>query len=1381
MSEFRIFAILVLFCFAATSGAEEKPHAVFVVGTPHYNPAATLPPLAEQMKQDFGWKTTVIKPDSNPEKKATGLPGLDALEKADVAIFYLRFLTLPKEQLDHITRYLESGKPVVAFRTTSHAFAYPKSHPLHEWNDAFGKRAMGTKYFIHGQGGTTVSKVADHPILTGVDLTKPRKTPGTLYLTNLPKTANVLLQGTGKFKRTGTVTNGFGTHELKAEMTDNVAWTWENEWGGRVFGTSIGHPQAFADPNWVRLFINCIHWAADKPIPAAESPINAIQATPGINTNYAAVIAPEKKVSASGKQTGNKSDAGMPPSEAGRNPRVQNKKDGKHINTGKAEPEKDPTLAEFGIYEKDAPNPDKTAPVETIFPLKLSEGDRIAFIGNTLFDRAQEFAFFESYLHLRHPEHELVIRNFAWSADEVDLQPRPDNFATVKQHLTREKIDVIFAAFGYNESFGGLDQLESFRARLTTWLIDLKTSAFNGDTGPRIVLVSPTANENISSVAAADLNNDRVAAYVKVMEEVAKAEKVGFADVFTATRAALDDPKSDLTLNGVHLLAKGYQVFSDELFQKTFEASPPDQNEELRQVLVDKNRQYFRRYRPLNTFYYTGGRNKQYGYLDFLPAMRNFEIMTANREERAWKIARGNSFEGKPIDDSNVPSLDTVSESKGANEWLSPADERKAFRVDPRFEVNLFASEEDFPEIACPIQMRWDSKGRMWVSCSTTYPHVYPGNEPNDKIVILEDTDNDGKADKSTVWADDVHIPLSFELYQDGIYVSEEPHLSLLRDTNGDDKADWRRFVSTGYGTEDSHHALHDFVWTPDGELLFRESIFHNSQIETPYGPIRAKNSAWFQYRPSTEKLVSFGAYRNTNPWGVTFDDWGNHVASHPIFATAFHATNPPYPNQHPNASGIPAYSGVCGHEFVDFPMWPEEMQGGFVKVRYKPTNRVEIHKWIEKDDHFVEEYVSDLIFSENLSFIPVDLRYGPRGAMYVCDWYNPIKGHAQYSLRDPRRDRKSGRIWRIVPKEAKLQDPPKIDGAEIPALLDNLKRREYRYRYWTRRELRDEHDPANVAAALDDWVSKLDSNATRFRHHQVEALWLYRSIGESRPDLLVEVLNCDNHNARAAATRFLRYPAGATGQTLWQAGLADNGLGLEENLKQLQLRAEDENGIVRTEAVNAASYIGTAGALDAITGVFEKPMDTHLAYATTCALGSERIARIWKGSAGYLAKHPKLAAFVNAKAGPDPIQKSLSKPTAADKKFDAQSDLKDVPIGCIPERLLYDLTEFRVKPGQPVKLTFTNPDATQHNLVIVEPGALEEVGMAGNEMAKDPGGLAKGFIPDSSKILHASKLLEPNTGEIMRFTAPEKPGNYPFLCTFPGHWVVMKGVMIVK
>ncbi|MFV1996252.1 MAG: PVC-type heme-binding CxxCH protein, partial [Verrucomicrobiales bacterium] len=530
--------------------------------------------------------------------------------------------------------------------------------------------------------------------------------------------------------------------------------------------------------------------------------------------------------------------------------------------------------------------------------------------------------------------------------------------------------------------------------------------------------------------------------------EVADEQEVAFADVFSATRKAMADATSDLTFNGVHLLDEGYRVFSEALFKKTFgEEVPPKINEKIREVVVDKNEQFFYRYRPLNTFYYTGGRNTDYGYLDFLPAMRNFDIMVANRDARIWDLARGKKLSGA-IDDSNVPPLPRVAESRGANEWLSPEDELAAFTVDERFEVNIFASEEDFPEIACPIQMRWDARGRLWVSCSTTYPHVYPGNSPVDKLVILEDTDWDGVADKSTVFADDLQIPLAFEFGDGGVYVSEEPHLAFIKDTDGDGKADFKRKVLTGFGSEDSHHALHDFVWTPGGDLLFRESIFHHSQVETPYGPVRTENSSWFQYQPRDQRLIAFGSYPNTNPWGVTYDDWGNHVASHPIFASAFHALNPPYPEQHPKAAGIPAYSGVCGHEFVDFPSWPDDLQGGFVKVRYKPSNRVEIHKWVEREDHFEEEYQSDLIYSSNLSFIPVDLRYGPRGAMYVCDWYNPIKGHMQYSLRDDRRDRKSGRIFRIVPKGAKLQDPPEIAGAPIAALLRNLERPEYRYRY---------------------------------------------------------------------------------------------------------------------------------------------------------------------------------------------------------------------------------------------------------------------------------------------------------------------------------------------
>ena len=189
------------------------------------------------------------------------------------------------------------------------------------------------------------------------------------------------------------------------------------------------------------------------------------------------------------------------------------------------------------------------------------------------------------------------------------------------------------------------------------------------------------------------------------------------------------------------------------------------------------------------------------------------------------------------------------------------------------------------------------------------------------------------------------------------------------------------------------------------------------------------------------------------------------------------------------------------------------------VKVRYKSTNRVELLKWKENEYGYEEEYISDIIFSSNLSFIPVDLRYGPDGGMYVCDWYNPVKGHAQYSLRDQRRDRKSGRIWRIIPKSAKPVQPPQITGASLENLLEILKRPEYRYRYWAKREIR-EMNPTRVKNALDLWVKNLDPKDPRYRHHQVEAMWTYRNVEKSNIPLFKELLTCEQHNARAAAAR---------------------------------------------------------------------------------------------------------------------------------------------------------------------------------------------------------------------------------------------------------------------
>jgi putative membrane-bound dehydrogenase-like protein len=961
----------------------------------------------------------------------------------------------------------------------------------------------------------------------------------------------------------------------------------------------------------------------------------------------------------------------------------------------------------------------------------------------------------------------------------VALRPRPSNFGDLDQHLHYFKADLIIAAFGYNESFAGQRGLTKFEKDLNTFLTNLKSKAYNGKTAPQIILISPASNENTQQVKALDRNNANLALYSKALASAAQKHKVGFADILNATNKALYGTGPDWTTDGHQYNIIGHSAFSKRVYSVIFNEPAPAINEPLRQLVIDKATQFHYRYRPLNTFYYVGGRNKTYGYLDFLPAMRNFDLMVENRD----KAIHATAATGKSVkpNDSNLPKLDPVKLARGANKFLSPADELKAFKVDPRFEVNCFASEEDFPELACPISMRWDTRGRLWVSTSVSYPHIYPGQKPVDKIIILEDTDWDGKADKCTTWANDLHIPLSFVLDgSGGVYCSEQPHLTHLTDRDGDGKMDHREIISTGYGCEDSHHSIHDFAWTPGGDLVFRESIFHHSQMETPYGPVRARNSSWFLYTPSKRKLTAFGSYPNTNPWGITFDKWGNHVASHPVFASTFHATNPDYPTgkhnpssgfaqepgQHPKAAGMQAYSGVCGHGFVDFPQWPKEMQGGFIKNRYKPTNNVEFHTWTEKEDHFAEEKKFNLIFSSNLSFIPVDFNFGPRGAGYICDWYNPVKGHAQYSLRDPRRDRKAGRIWRIVPKGFKPSALPKISGASIPELLDLLKSDQYSIRELAKLELRkhgkkimmDTPHGKTMAIPLKlglDLAHSQTKDSTD--RHLLENLWVYQMLDTKNIELLEKLINSDNHLVAASAFGPLRF---------WHNQIDETRVA-----KLLHAGAVHPSQHVRREAVICASYIGTPKAFIAVKPVLDQPAGTHLAYAIRSSFNSAALKPHWtsdtKARLDRLGKQTKV---------------TKQKLTPEDRKFDRRKNLATRVINCVPERIMFDKTTIKVKAGQPVKLTLNNPDATQHNLLILEKGTpLEEIGMAANEMAKDPEAAKKGYIPDDKRILHHTRLLAPLTSQTLRFTAPKKPGKYPYVCTFPGHWTVMKGVMIVE
>ena len=261
---------------ARAFGAAAKPRLVFVVGTHHYSPELTMPPLAREMER-LGFRTTVVLPPGDPEenKNGAGLPGLEALATADAAVFFLRFLTLGDEQFAHLERFLKSAKPLVGLRTSTHSFRYQEDHPRFCWNEDFGKRVLGTGYLCHMRSETecrVIEQAQRHPILTGVGST-PFVSPGQLYITDLSAGCSPLLLGAGIADREHLVQDRFRTRWIAKTATDIVAWTWQNALGARVFGTTLGHPGDFEVPQIMRLVVNGIHWAVGVAPPAASTEV----------------------------------------------------------------------------------------------------------------------------------------------------------------------------------------------------------------------------------------------------------------------------------------------------------------------------------------------------------------------------------------------------------------------------------------------------------------------------------------------------------------------------------------------------------------------------------------------------------------------------------------------------------------------------------------------------------------------------------------------------------------------------------------------------------------------------------------------------------------------------------------------------------------------------------------------------------------------------------------------------------------------------------------------------------------------------------------------------------------------------------------------------
>jgi putative heme-binding domain-containing protein len=542
-----------------------------------------------------------------------------------------------------------------------------------------------------------------------------------------------------------------------------------------------------------------------------------------------------------------------------------------------------------------------------------------------------------------------------------------------------------------------------------------------------------------------------------------------------------------------------------------------------------------------------------------------------------------------------------------------PASELKNFELLPGYQVNLFASD---PMLANPIHMAWDSRGRLWVACSWAYPQIEPGGVANDKIIILEDTDGDGRADKSTVFADGLYIPTGIELTNGGCIVGQSPDVFFLKDTDGDDVADVKELALTGFGIEDSHHSISAWRRGPDGKIYFQEGIFLNTQVETQHGLVRNFNGGVYQYNPRTQELQMFARGTGGNPWGLVFDYWGQ----------SFMANNPRILYLEPGTGAMMEKPPIrplittekqCGGDLASGTHLPEDIRGQFLTCRFKSRTVVR-YELIEDGAGFSANVLSPLIKSKHPNFRPVDCKIGPDGAVYVADWYNSIINHAQHDFRDPRRDHGHGRIWRITHKDRPLAPKPDLVGREISHLVAQLGSPETWTRHQARKEL-SERDPDAVLATVETWVKTLDAARPDYDHCLVEAMWACQNVERVSEMILSKVLATNDGNARTAGARVIRD---------WQGELSDP-------VSMIAKLADDPFPRARMQAVLSAGYIQRAEVLPAILHVLDHEQDRFISAVLSPTLAALRPYWMPKLEAGELSfASPAHRKFAEQSAG---------------------------------------------------------------------------------------------------------------------------------------------------
>lgn len=529
-------------------------------------------------------------------------------------------------------------------------------------------------------------------------------------------------------------------------------------------------------------------------------------------------------------------------------------------------------------------------------------------------------------------------------------------------------------------------------------------------------------------------------------------------------------------------------------------------------------------------------------------------------------------------------------------EPLSAAEEEKSFRLPPGFKIQSFASE---PEIQKPMNLAFDSRGRLWVSGSNQYPFPSPpGQRGTDSIRILEDTNGDGRADKVTVFADGLDIPIGLLPYKNGVVAFSIPYVYFFEDTDGDDRADTREILYGPMGFDRDTHGLNNaFRRGFDGWVYVCHGHANHSRFQGRDGSVLDIQSGnTYRIRPDGARVEPF-AWGQVNPFGLTFDPRGDLFSADchtkPIMLLLRNGYYDSFGKPHNGLGYVPpvmghlhgstAIAGTTCYTGSNFP--PEFRENMFCgNVMTSRINRDSL-RHVGSTVQAVEE--PDFLVSLDPWFRPVDLQVGPDGALYVADFYNRIIAHVEVPLDHPGRDKSRARIWRVTYAGPEPSEPfPTVNlrGAGPTELLQAFENPNLGVRMRATDEWVDRSLPAEPLRKA------LGENSAAIA--RVQALWGLHRLGEARFDDLLAASKDPESLVRVHAMRVLAetFP--------WR-----------ETLDELAIRGiEDGDPFVRRAAVDALGRHPRMEHLDPLFSLWNRtpPEDAHLVHAIRMTLLEE-------------------------------------------------------------------------------------------------------------------------------------------------------------------------------